>query len=93
MLLRVWSKIFILSVPTLSDKSAENQERVEDMAGTLYHIGDKCVLHNLSFAEVWRTWDQDKAEYLRCSIFHNMKQNRIEIQKRFFTRNDFPPFC
>jgi hypothetical protein len=63
--LRVWSKIIILSAPEFTDKSPEKQEDVEDMAATMFHHGNKCVLYNLTFSSVWNDWATKKNHYGR----------------------------
>ena len=60
---RVWSKVIIVSAPELGDTGT--QEAVEDMAARMRTHGDKCVIYNLSFAQVWNDWDENKSKYLR----------------------------
>lgn len=55
--------MIILSVPELTDTSPERQMEVEDMAARVFSAGDKCVMYNLSFAQVWNDWDTKKLEY------------------------------
>ena len=67
MFLSVWSKVIILSAPELVDTTPERQQSVEDMAPKMFRYGDRCVLYNLSFAQVWNDWDtkKTKTHYLR----------------------------
>ena len=57
--------MIILSAPELVDTSPEMQQAVEDMAPKMFRYGDKCVLYNLSFAQVWDDWNTTKTTYLR----------------------------
>ena len=65
----VWSKIIILCSLPLTDTSPERQEEVEDMAVKMFRHGDKCVLYNLSFCNVWKDWDSTKTDYLRHVLY------------------------
>ena len=72
----MWSKIIILCSLPLADTSPERQEMVEDMAVKMFRHGDKCVLYNLSFCNVWKDWDSTKTGYLRRVIFSIIKENQ-----------------
>ena len=54
----------IVSAPELANTTPDRQAEVEDMAVAMINNGPKCVLYNLSFAQVWDEWDNKKTEFL-----------------------------